>query len=272
MGVLAIPPLIASSLGSLWTTSPKTERPSTIPRNILGVITAVLARYTYRLFRATADLARDTRTASDAALTASTEGLLVARSALAAANRAWIHSPEITVGSAPLIFYPRDRAPLGAQASVAIRISNVGNAPAIKLTTHVRMIVLRTGVSPAQEQARLADELKGDAFGPGGRTLFPKEVYPDNIGVSEVSYAVHASREELDAALDMNPGSGVIALYIIGCIDYTFPADSVTHHQTGFVRELCRKGPHFLQPNAGDIPSADLVIRHSFMNDARPAD
>jgi hypothetical protein len=126
-----------------------TSDPSAGGTLLLCLITAVLARYTYRLFRATADLARDTRTASDAALTASTEGLLVARSALIATNRAWIHSPEVFVGSQPLLFYSKDRPSTGAQASVAIRITNVGNAPAIRVTMHTRLMAgMGAGVLP----------------------------------------------------------------------------------------------------------------------------
>jgi hypothetical protein len=126
-----------------------TTDPSAGGTLLLCLITAVLAGYTYRLFRATADLARDTRTASDAALTASTEGLLVARSALIATNRAWIHSPEVFVGSQPLLFYSKDRPSIGAQASVAIRITNVGNAPAIRVTMHTRLMAgMGAGVFP----------------------------------------------------------------------------------------------------------------------------
>jgi hypothetical protein len=251
-----------------------TTDPSAGGTLLLCLITAVLAGYTYRLFRATADLARDTRTASDAALTASTEGLLVARSALIATNRAWIHSPEVFVGSQPLLFYSKDRPSIGAQASVAIRITNVGNAPAIRVTMHTRLMAgMGAGVFPVLEQARLADEVKSGAFGLG-ITLFPKEVYPDNIGFREMAHIVHIGKDELDKALAANSsGSGAVVLYVVGCIDYTFPADSLTHHQTGFIRELRRKAPPFLlRPEDGDIASDDLVLIRSPMADARPTD
>jgi hypothetical protein len=234
--------------------------------------TAALAFYTLRLWRATKKLATDAEEASAAALKASTDGVELARASLIATNRAWIHTPEVTVGSQPLIFYPSDLAQNGAQASVAIRIINVGNAPAIKVSMHAQLIVLRDAISPVLEQARLAEEVKNSAFGPG-ITLFPKEVHPDNIGAQEWSYAVSVSKEDIDKALLSSPGVKAVLLYVIGCIDYTFPADPLTHHQTGFIRELRRRGfPGHLRPEDGDVPFADLEMVHSPMIQARPAD
>jgi hypothetical protein len=248
--------------------------PIAIFTGLLFFVTVGLTFATFGLFEQTARLANDSEKASAAALRASTDSTQLARDSLIATNRAWIHTPEVTIGDQPLLFYEATTRPtLGASTSVAIRMTNVGNAPAIHVTTHLRMIAMRTGVYPWQEQMKLADEVKGTAFNTG-RTLFPKEVYPDHIGYGKVSYRVPISKDELDAAVNNNTaGTGVVSLHVVGCIDYTFPSDPTTHHQTGFIREVCKKGsPFFIKATDGNIPATDLELRHSPMTDARPAD
>lgn len=230
---------------------------------VLCCITLALACHTLRLFRKTARLARDMRQASDAALDAAAEANNVSRATVIASSRAWIHTPEITVGFQGLAFFPEDRPSIGVSASIGIVITNVGNAPATFLNIHAWLTVLREkGRGIALQQSQRADEIRSGAFLPG-RTLFPGEVYPDNVHAN-AEIPISVGVDEIRAAMAESEDGEQVTLYVIGCIDYTFPAHPLVHHQTGFIRQLGAKDACAIRPKEGTHMGSDLlVIRHT---------
>lgn len=115
------------------------------------------------------------RTSTDAArrsADAAIQSANVAERTLITTQRAWI-KVDANI-AAPLTFHE-----LGASTTVAFKIRNVGNSPAIHVTPHVWLGVLKEGgPSPQDEQKRRRDELRQGSF-PFGFTLFPGESFPE---------------------------------------------------------------------------------------------
>jgi hypothetical protein len=122
----------------------------------------------------------------------------------------------------------------GAMLPIRINMKNVGNVPTIKVSWH-GWIVLAI-LNAFKEQSIRCSKIRQQPFGIGP-TIFPQSQFPDpNI---DWSFGAGASWEEINATLprtaDGEPRR-VSGVALIGCVDYTFPADPTTHHQTGFVR------------------------------------
>lgn len=219
------------------------------------------------------------QTASEAAKAANESAKAAQKAAevsertLKASQRAWIRA-EVGIENSPLTF---DRN--GASTTVSFKISNIGNVPAIRITPHAWLVALKEkgGLFPWQEQLKRCGEVRQQSFGTGlnvsGFTLFPDERFPESIGVGGWSLGVNLSREEVDQALIPTPeGKHILALYIVGCIDYTFPSDSETHHQTGFLFELQKNAPSFIIFEDGTIPAGQLRLSEQGMGLGRYAD
>lgn len=203
------------------------------------------------------------------AATAAQQAADVAERTLIATQRAWI-SVEASVG-APLVFDQN-----GASTSIAFRIKNVGNSPATHITPHVRLGVLKEGGPyPLEEQTRGCSEVRQGPIGLGF-TLFPGQSFPESQGLASGSWGVNISQEEIGKGRQVSADKKHIALFIVGCIDYTFPSDPEHHHQTGFIFDLLRfvKGipVAVINPDDGQIPADNLRLMDSPFGVGRFAD
>jgi hypothetical protein len=211
--------------------------------------------------RATADAGR--RSADAARQSAD-----IAQRTLIAAQRAWL-SVEASVG-APLVFDQN-----GATTSIAFKIKNVGNSPATHVTPHVWLGVMKEGGPfPLQEQTPRCGEVRQEPFGLGF-ALFPEQIFPEVQGVGRASWGVNISREEIDKGRRVSADRKHIALFVVGCVDYTFPTDPERHHQTGFIFDFMRfiEGvPVQINPDEGNIPAENLRLVDSPLGMGRYAD
>jgi hypothetical protein len=139
----------------------------------------------------------------------------VAKQTLVTTQRAWIRA-KVGIGNVPLF----DQN--GARVSISFEITNVGNAPALNITPHAWLIVGKRGQFPIAEQQRKFDEIRRQPF-LFGFTLFPGEDFPDAIDIGLYS----VTRDEIEEGFRFTNGA-YISLYVIGCIDYTFPIDADT--------------------------------------------
>ncbi len=116
----------------------------------------------------------------------------------------------------------------------------------------------KTGQNPYELQKELSNVVRNGGFSVGF-TLFPNETFPRNIGYGAWNEGVNITAEQIKEALAYT-NVGSVLLYIVGFIDYTFPADKSAHHQTGFVVELRKKDFTLPMPNEGFIPASELVL------------
>jgi hypothetical protein len=113
-----------------------------------------------------------------------------------------------------------------------------------------------------QELQRRCDAIRQGGFGIGF-TLFPNEEFPEGKGLSGWSLGINVTPDEIKKALPASKDGKYIALYVIGCIDYTFPTDPTVHHQTGLVYELRKNGPYPISPEDGTVPVDSLMLLSS---------
>ncbi len=166
---------------------------------------------------------------------AAKDSAYISKQTLIVAQRAWIRIDQIGPGGGGLAIDKN-----GANMSVSFKITNIGNSPPINVNTHAWLIVLKSGGAfPLEEQKRRCSEIRNQPVA-SGFTLFPGESFPSNIGINSYSFGTNASREEIEKGAATSSDEKQIMLYVVGCIDYTFPTDATKHHQTGFVLEVMR--------------------------------
>jgi hypothetical protein len=225
-----------------------------------GVITAIIFNNQLRVMQGQLDEMReagtDTKRTADAAkesADAAKRAADITERSLVAAQRAWIKFTRISVGG-PLVFDQN-----GASTSIAFEIANVGRIPASNVTPHAWLGVLKNGGPfPLDEQRRRCDEIRKSPIG-GGYTIFPGERFPEKIGVGQYSIGVNLSPDEIAQGLLASADRKHIALFVVGCIDYTFATDSARHHQTGFIFDLRRNIPELISPE-GRIDANGLSL------------
>jgi hypothetical protein len=184
---------------------------------------------------------------------AAKESADVAKQTLVAAQRAWVRTDQIGFGGGGLAIDMN-----GASVSVSFKITNTGNSPAINVSPHAWLFVLKSGGPfPLQEQQRRCGEIRSQPFATGF-TLFPGESFPSNIGIGNWSLGTNASREDIEEGATASADKKQILLYVFGCIDYTFPTDATTHHQTGFILEVRKDLAFPISLEDGTIPIARL--------------
>jgi len=185
---------------------------------------------------------------------------------LKASQRAWIRA-EVSIGAQPLHFDENN-----ASTAVSFKIHNIGNTPAIKITIHAWLIVLKEGGPfPWQAQLQKCDELRQTQIA-GGFALFPDEVFPSAMGLGAYSVGISASQDDITKGMLVSGDKKSISLSVVGCIDYTFPTDPNTHHQTRFIYDLMRSTPAPIRPEEGNIPAASLRLSDSSTIIGREAD
>lgn len=102
---------------------------------------------------------------------------------------------------------------------------------------------------------------------------FPGESFPRNL--VSWSLGVNISREEIEKGLLTSPERKHIALFVVGCIDYTFISDPGHHHQTRFIFDLHRfvdGVPCLVSPDDGQIPANNLRLQDFPLGVGRYAD
>jgi hypothetical protein len=146
-------------------------------------------------------------------------------------QRAWL-AVDVKAPEAQGIIFDQN----GAVLEISFLIKNVGNAPAIKVSWNAWLIAMSESLghpgpfSPLVDQAERCNKIRKAPFGIGP-TIFPQDQYK----VQE--YGAGASWDEINAAVPMvATGNARTAIFgLAGCVDYAFPSDPDTHHQTGFV-------------------------------------
>jgi hypothetical protein len=214
----------------------------------VGVIQLKMLTRAETVSEKTAQAAKDSADAANKAA-------VVAEKTLIAGQRAWIRIDEIGVGGGALVFDQN-----GASVSISFRVTNIGNIPATNITVHAWMVALKNGkTSAVQDQKRLCEEVRSHPFF-AGFALFPNEAFPASMGLGGWSLGTNVSSEEIAEGVEISADKKHILLQVFGCVDYTFATDPTVHHQTGFIRELRRKGPVMLSPNDGMIPKDQLTL------------
>jgi hypothetical protein len=89
-------------------------------------------------------------------------------------------------------------------------------------------------------------------------TLFPDQTYPKNRNLT-VHPSVELTKQEVHAATGGNPAA-YMSLYLAACIDYSFPSDMGSRHQTSFILEVEKAGGP-ISPADGVISQASLTLR-----------
>ena len=206
-------------------------------------------------------------TVAEKSADAAKESADVANRTLIASQRAWIRTDKIGFGGGGLAIDNN-----GASVSISFTITNTGNTPAINITPHAWLVVLKSGGPfPWQVQQSRCGEIRTQAFAPGF-TLFPGESFPSNLGIDGWSLGTNASREELEAGAATSADKKQVVLYVVGCIDYTFPTDATTHHQTGFILEVRRDRAFPITLEDGVLPISRLSLMETGIGPGRYAD
>ena len=206
-------------------------------------------------------------TVAEESADAAKESAEVANRTLIASQRAWIRIDQIGFGGGGLAIDNN-----GASVSISFTITNTGNTPAINVTPHAWLVVLKSGGPfPWQVQQNRCREIRSQAFSPGF-TLFPGESFPRNIGIGSWSLGTNASRDEVEAGAAASADKKHMLLYVVGCIDYTFPTDAATHHQTGFILEVRKDRAFPITLEDGVLPISRLSLTETGIGDGRYAD
>jgi hypothetical protein len=180
---------------------------------------------------------------------AAKESAEATKATLIASEKAWIRIDEISVGGGGLSISED-----GASVAIAFVVTNIGNSPAIRLSHHVKLIALATGISIPDEQAKVCDEAK--RTWQGGFTLFPNDTFPRSLGMGEYAFGINISKDAIALGLQGSPDKRHLSLMVVGCIDYTFGTDPETHHQTPFIRQFRKQNI-----TEGPISIDDKMIR-----------
>lgn len=198
----------------------------------ISVFTAVLSLVSIiqlYLLKIAADTAEATKKSADAAK----QSAEVAKCTLIASQRGWIRIDEIGLGGGGLAIDKN-----GASVSIFFKITNTGNSPAINVTPYAWLVCVKNGGPfPLQVQEKKCREIRAQPFAMGF-TLFPSESFPSNIRIDKWSLATNVSRQNLEEGAALSADKKHVLLYIVGCIDYTFPTDPNEHHQTSFIYEI----------------------------------
>jgi len=167
-----------------------------------------------------------------------------ARDTLIASHRAWL---KVEVIPGDLIFYETQ----GMHTPTQIKIENIGNAPAIHIEAHAW---LYAGTQPLAPLRAHSAEVARKALD-GGFSLLPGERYPEFTGYSSVGNDAFLSTNQVTENTD---GYGRITLYVLICVDYSFPSNGANHHQFQVAYELKMDDEMPIAVTEGVIPARRL--------------
>jgi hypothetical protein len=175
----------------------------------------------------------------------------VAKDTLVASHRAWLR-PDVAVGQ--LSFNQ-----LGAHTDVLFEMKNIGNAPALHVACYAWLVPMIGGAVPNGELKPRCDEIRRKPIG-WGFSLFPGQKFPNDLGLAGYSVTASLGKDDVERATIVRDGIEQIEFFVMGCVDYTFPADSTVHHQTQFMFQIMRRDNYPISPAVGTIPGADLHL------------
>jgi len=242
-----VPKTWGQSLSVIWDRT--WDDPVAFYTFVLSIFTAMLAIVSATqiafLFRADKTARITAKAAQDAAN--------VATRTLTAGQRAWVQITKTSVGL-DLIFDEH-----GMTTAIEFEIMNIGNAPALNVVPYAWLIASRD--EPTDDLGReYWEEIRTTKIS-GGWTIFPKERFPKKLGLAGWGRGVSISPDEIKKG---RRDDGSIALYIVCCVDYTYPSDTANHHQTGVILQLERLAPlEPINPDEGTIPVKELTLRET---------
>jgi hypothetical protein len=172
------------------------------------------------------------------------------------------------VGHFPLAFNDQS-----VDFGVAIELTNVGNAPALNITNHVWLMTQKSGDRPLDRQRALCESVRGKRYGMS-ITLFPGEVFPRNVGLAGMQVNAKLTRAELEEGLAFDPDRKRVQIFVVGCVNYTFPSDPQGCHQTWFMLDVRKADGAFgvIRVDEGTYPPAALTLREAMAGMGRYAD
>lgn len=189
-----------------------------------------------------------------------------ARQALIVSNRAWVRV-TVSVGDMPLRFNEQ-----GAQFAIKIQVTNTGEAPALRVTHTAWLVAHKSGVQPLQRQQELCEGLRGRGAG-FVTTLFPDEIFPQNLGVGGMNLGANASRAEIDEGLVFDiPERRRVQLFVIVCTNYTYPTDPDGCHQTRYLFDVRMRDWKAPDVTRGTILPSELMLMEGMGGAGRYAD
>jgi hypothetical protein len=200
----------------------------------VGLFTAALFFATWRLWLSTNKLWE-----------AGEKQLGIATHTMVAGQRAWLRI-DVTASGNPIRFTEND-----ISTYLKIRIINVGTSPAMHIRVLTKLTIAKNypGGIPAEQRDFCLAATKRYLV---GFALFPGEVYPDNILGFIANHHAKIDLSDFGEATLESDGRP-ISFYIIGCVDYTFPTDEGTHHQTAFMYQISRTDMKPITIKDGDV-------------------
>jgi hypothetical protein len=221
---------------AIFATSPAPDTSGIGPEGWTAIFTGVLAFSTIGL----GILAiRSDRTARISA-TAAKDAATTAKQTLILANRAWIKA-KITLGDRPLSFGDEHGAIVGAK----FELINVGTAPAMHVSPQAWLEVAVERFNPLETYKRKAAEFRSGIYR-GGETVFPGDKFPDPQEAISRAWSAVVSQTDIEARMaQLGPTDG-LRLWLMACIDYTFPSDPDGHHQVGYMYMIHHRIPNTL--------------------------
>jgi hypothetical protein len=193
------------------------------------------------------------------------EAAELARQSLIAGQRAWIRIDEIA--GRGLFTVEGD----SACAAFSFKISNVGAAPATRIALHVRLAAAKDAAAALALRQAMCDEIRRAPLS-DGFALFPGESYPGGAGHPGWTQAVSIGRTEIETCRAASPDAEGAPLFLIGCVDYTFPADEGAHRQTAFLLELRRHNGVPFDPDETPFPMSQVALMEEPAGAGRLAD
>lgn len=211
---------------------------------LLTIGTAILAGYTYRLWKSTERMAKEASTSAadqgkrtDRALELTEQSIQLAREAHVADHRAWLRVDVAIVSDLT-------REPGAYRLALQFRMTNVGRTPAMHAKPAVQVFVTIGDIDLAAQQRNVSDEQRRRNVGPHtfGLTIFPNESESFTIG----TYVSETEIARADAWFHAAHGKHAPSLLFcaVGCVDYVLGAGG-EHRQTGFILDLHHIDPQF---------------------------
>ena len=178
-----------------------------------------------------------------------------------AESRPWMKVSVEKTGGVTVFTYPPDRRPdnndLVIQFNPSFRIENAGKSPGFGVQFVVHIFVRNrdqldpiAGIGKACEQARKSGTSRWERIG----VIFPGDVEHDpHMFAPGAGMLMIINREVVEKALtDVK----VIEIFAVGCVDYIFPDDLGTHHQTGFAFQIF----HIKHTEFGDVRDISFPV------------
>jgi len=240
---------------------------------LLVLFNGLLVAFTYKLHKSTKGLWDAARVqgedmkasiaagekAADAALNAAN----VAERSLVISQRAWLKVGRPVI-SASLRFRE-----YGASTAIKLRLTNIGNAPALKIATWIRLGAIHPDGTHVKRFHKECDDVVRMPP-PGEISLYPGDSIPED-GMKFNIFA-QISKQDIEAALFETDNKKHVLLLLLGCILYQFPSDPGQYHQTRFMYQIVRDDLSLFYMDLGSLPAEILHLKDAAFGSALYAD